>query len=149
MGVQYMKLTRFDDAVTAFRSALAITPDDFNAQLGCGVAFQNKRDFAQSEKYLREATKRTDDSPTAHMYLGITMVGLKRLAEAQKELERTVTLPGGDGLAKAHKYLGGVYWGTRNYKRAADELEKYLKLEPTAPDAERLRDTIKELRSKQ
>ena len=33
-------------------------------------------------------------------------------------------------------------------KRAADELETYLKLAPSAPDAERLRTTIKDLRAR-
>jgi hypothetical protein len=46
-------------------------------------------------------------------------------------------------------YLGGIYWGRREYRRAADALETYLKLAPQAPDAERIRSTIKELRSKQ
>jgi regulator of sirC expression with transglutaminase-like and TPR domain len=36
----------------------------------------------------------------------------------------------------------------KQYKRAADELEAYLKLAPSAPDAERLRTTIKELRAR-
>ena len=34
-------------------------------------------------------------------------------------------------------------------KEAVDELEKYLKLDPKAADAERIKGTIKELRSKQ
>jgi Tfp pilus assembly protein PilF len=33
-------------------------------------------------------------------------------------------------------------------KEAADELEKYLALDPKAPDAQRVRGTIKELRAK-
>jgi regulator of sirC expression with transglutaminase-like and TPR domain len=37
----------------------------------------------------------------------------------------------------------------RDYKRAADELETYLKLVPNAADAERTRATIKDLRAKQ
>jgi len=38
---------------------------------------------------------------------------------------------------------------SRKNQQAADELEKYLKLEPKAPDAERIKGTIKDLRSKQ
>jgi regulator of sirC expression with transglutaminase-like and TPR domain len=37
----------------------------------------------------------------------------------------------------------------KDHKRAADELETYLKLEPKASDAERIRAAIKDLRSKQ
>lgn len=52
-------------------------------------------------------------------------------------------------IAPAHRYLGGIYSGKRDYKRAAEELETYLKLSPKAADAERTRAAIKELRSKQ
>jgi regulator of sirC expression with transglutaminase-like and TPR domain len=52
-------------------------------------------------------------------------------------------------MGMGHYYLAGIYWGRREYSRAADALEAYLKLSPQAPDAERTRATIKELRSKQ
>ena len=39
-------------------------------------------------------------------------------------------------------------WRKHDYKQAADELEKYVKLEPKAPDAKKVRYTIKELRNK-
>ena len=55
---------------------------------------------------------------------------------------------GGDQVPYAHKYLGGLYWNRHEYKLAADELETYLKLVPDAPDAQRLRASIKEFRSK-
>ena len=34
-------------------------------------------------------------------------------------------------------------------QQAANELEKYVKLDPKAPDADRIKGTIKDLRSKQ
>ena len=71
----------------------------------------------------------------------------RQLDEAEKELQRAITL-GADEMSLAHYYLGGIYWGRREYKRAADELETYLRLAPQAPDAERVRNTIKELRGK-
>jgi tetratricopeptide (TPR) repeat protein len=82
------------------------------------------------------------------MYLGVTLIDLRRYDEAEKEFVRALSL-GGDSLSLPHYYLGGIYWQKRDYKRAADELEKYLKLSPKAPDAERTRAAIKELRGKQ
>ena len=71
-----------------------------------------------------------------------------RFEEAQKEFELTLST-GGENIALAHKYLGGLYMSAQKNKEAADELEKYLKLDPKAPDADRIKGTIKELRSKQ
>lgn len=71
----------------------------------------------------------------------------KKFGEARAEFE-TALKSGGDQMALAHKYLGGIYWQENEYARAADELEKYLALNPKAPDAEKIRGTIRELRGK-
>jgi regulator of sirC expression with transglutaminase-like and TPR domain len=92
--------------------------------------------------------KRNDGAATAHLYLGITLINLRNYLEAEKELQRAVSFASSE-LSMAHYYLGGIYWRNKEYKRAADELEKYLQETPKAPEAARIRETIKELRSKQ
>jgi len=76
------------------------------------------------------------------------LIKLKAYEDAQKELELAIS-NGGENLALAHKYLGGVYISTHKNKEAADELEKYLKLEPKTPDADRIKKSINDLRGKQ
>jgi tetratricopeptide (TPR) repeat protein len=147
MGAQYLKLGELEQALESLRSAVKLAPEAFSPRLNYGIALLNKKEFSQAETELRRALKKNDSSPTAHMYLGMSLISLRKLDEAEKELQRAVTL-GGDQMGLAHYYLGGVYWGRRDYRRAADELETYLRLAPQAPDAERVRNTIKELRSK-
>ncbi len=147
LGVQYLKLGQLDRALEALRSAVKFAPEAFSPRLNYGIALLNKKDFPQAETELRRALKKNEASPTAHLYLGLALINLKNHVEAEKELQRAVTL-GGNEMSLAHYYLGGIYWGRREYKRAADELETYLTLAPQAPDAERVRNTIKELRSK-
>ena len=107
-----------------------------------------EKKFNGSEAHLREAVKLKSPGPAAHYYLGMMLIKFKAYDEAQKELELAIS-NGGENLALAHKFLGGVYMSTHKNKEAADELEKYLKLEPKAPDAEKIKTSIKELRSKQ
>jgi tetratricopeptide (TPR) repeat protein len=147
MGAQYLKLGQLEQAIEALRSAVKHAPEAFGPRLNYGIALLNKKEFSQAETELRRALKKNDSSPTAHMYLGMSLISLRKLDEAEKELQRAVTL-GGDQMGLAHYYLGGIYWGRREYGRAADELETYLRLSPQAPDAERVRNTIKDLRSK-
>ncbi len=147
IGVQYLKLGQLEQALEALRSAVKFSPEAFSPRLNHGIALLNKKEFSQAEAELRQALKKNDSASTAHLYLGMTLISLRKHDEAEKELQRAVTL-GGDEMSLAHYYLGGIYWGRREYKRAADELETYLKLTPQAADAERLRSTIKELRSK-
>jgi tetratricopeptide (TPR) repeat protein len=147
LGVQYLKLGQPINAVDPLKSAVKLSPNAFTPELNLGIALLETLKFAEAETHLREALKRNDSAPTAHMYLGIVLVRLKRHEEAQKELELAITR-GGDNFALVHKYLGGLYMNAGRNKEAADELEKYLKLDPKASNAERIRGTIKELRSK-
>jgi tetratricopeptide (TPR) repeat protein len=96
---------------------------------------------------MREAIKKSEAAFMAHLYLGIVLAHLKSYTESEAELLKSISLAGGK-LGQAHYYLGGLYWKIGKYKRAADELEKYLELEPKAANADRVRSTIKDLRTK-
>lgn len=148
LGVQYLRLGQPDKAVETLRAALRIKPDEFTPRLNYGIALLEKKEVAEAEAQLREALKKNEASWAAHMYLGIALISLRNYDGAEKEMRRTLAL-GGDKLSLPHYYLGGIYWKNKDYKRAADELEIYLKLAPKAVEAERLRATIKELRAKQ
>jgi tetratricopeptide (TPR) repeat protein len=148
LGVQYLKLGQPDKAAESLQAALKLTPNDAGARLNYGFALLNQKKFEEAEAQLREVLKTNDAMPTAHMYLGITLMNQKKMDDAEAELLRAVASNSAE-VASAHRYLGGIYWGKREYKRAADELETYLKLSPKAPDAERTRAAIKELRDKQ
>jgi Flp pilus assembly protein TadD len=148
LGVQYMSLKQYDKAGEAFEALLKLKPADVTAHLNMGIVAFNKKKMEEAESHLRKALELKSAGPTAHYYLGLTLVSLKRYEDALKELELTVS-NGGENIALAHKYLGGLYMSSQKNRKAADELEKYLKLDPKAPDAERIKGTIKELRSKQ
>ncbi|MFS8085749.1 MAG: tetratricopeptide repeat protein [Acidobacteriota bacterium] len=147
LGLQYRKLTQWDKARETFEELLKLKPNDADVQTNLGMAFFNLKKFDEAEIHLRESVKLNGKIPTGHYYLGLTLVALKRYADAQTEFELAIT-NGGENLPQAHKYLGGIYMSTHRNKEAADELEKYLKLDPKAADAERIRTTVKELRSK-
>lgn len=148
LGVQYLKLGQTDNAIESLRAALSINADAVTPRLNYGIALLEKKNFTESEEQLRQVLKKNDSIATAHLYLGINMVRLRQYNDAEKELQRAVAL-GRDSMSLAHYYLGGIYWMKKEYKLAADELETYLKLAPKAQDADRIRATIKEMRSKQ
>lgn len=161
LGVQYMKLGQMDKAAETFEALVKLKPNDTAAHLDLGIALYNQSTSLFGEKKLEEAGQKADQAvtqlrqaltlnsqgPTAHYYLGLSLIKLKRYEEAQSELEAAIK-NGGENLALAHKFLGGLYMNTRP-KQAADELEKYLQLDPKAPNADQIRGTIKELRAKQ
>jgi Tfp pilus assembly protein PilF len=147
LGLLYMRAGRLEQALEEYKLAAKALPDDAFVQLNYGTALTQKKDFAEAEKQLRRALKRLDKSASGHMYLGVALIGLKNIDEAERELQQAAKL-GGEQMGAAHRYLGGIYWARRDYKKAADELETYLKFSPKAPDAEQTRAAIKDLRSK-
>ena len=147
LGVQYLKRGQLDKAEEALAKAVRLLPEASEPSLNYGIVLLQKKKFADAETQLRDAVKKNDGAFTAHLYLGITLIYIKNFADAEAELRRAISL-GGPKAGQAHYYLGGLYWETRNYSQAADELEIYLKLEPKATNAEKIRTTIKELRTK-
>ncbi len=161
LGMQYIKLSKFDKAAETYEELLKLGPGDTAAYLNYGIALNNlaaalktegkaedsAKRFAQAEEQFRQSIKLNASSPTAHYYLGITLISLRKYSEAQTELETSIK-HGGENYALAHKYLGGLYMNDNSRKKeAADELEKYLQLDPKARDADRIKETIKKLRN--
>jgi Flp pilus assembly protein TadD len=144
---QYMLLKQWDKASETYQALLKLKPNDITAHQNLGIAAYNKKSMEDAETHFRKALELKSPGPTAHYYLGLIFVATKRYPEAVPEFEAAIA-NGGENLALAHKFLGGLYMNSKP-QQAADELEKYLKLDPKAPDADRIKGTIKDLRSKQ
>ena len=147
LGVQYLKTSQAAKAAENLEAALKINPEDLRTKLNYGIALLNLKKLDEAEKALREVTRKNDALPTAHMYLGIVLASQKRLDDAEQELLKATASKSVE-VAQAHRYLGGIYWGKRDYKKAVDELETYLRLVPNAADGEKIRQIIKDLRVK-
>jgi tetratricopeptide (TPR) repeat protein len=148
LGSLYLRTNQLEKAVESLRAALGLNDKNPNVRLNYGIALLNKKEMAEAEREFREVIKADKTAATAHMYLGIALLGLKRNDEAETVLLQAISLKDDEKLAQAHRYLGGIYWGKGNYARAAEELEKYLKLAPNATDAAKIREIIRNLREK-
>lgn len=147
LGVLHMKLKEPAKAAEALSAALKLAPGDYAALITYGRALFDLQKYPESEAQFRKALDRNAASPSAHFYVGMILLKRQDLDGAEKSLTAAVKHGGGE-MAVAHYYLGGIYWGRKDYRRAADELETYLRLAPDAENAARVRATIKELRSK-
>lgn len=147
LGVQYLRKGQLDKAAEVFQKVLRLSPEAPEPSLNLGIVLLQQKKFPEAERQLRDALKRNEHTYTAHLYLGITLIYVKNYAEAETELRKAITI-GGLKASQAHYYLGGLYWQTGKNQQAADELENFLKLEPNAANADKLRSTIKDLRSK-
>ena len=145
LGVQYLKLNQLENADEAFQRALKITPDAFAALINRGIAnFMMKR-YGEAVPILRKALKKNDQSAVGHYFLGQALANLGMFEQAEKELLASLEL-GNEEMKEAHRLLAIIYTSRGAKKQAAGELEAYLKLAPDAPDAEKLKDVIRQLK---
>lgn len=146
LGVLYARAGKDKDALDAFAKAVAYDNDLNAAVLNFGAALTDARKFFEAEKYLAIALSRDIRQFRGHYYMGITQMNLGRLDIAEQAFLKAIELDG--KYAMAYYYLGGVYWAEKKYDKAADQLQKYLDLDPSAKNADKVRQSVRELRSK-
>ena len=147
LGSAYLKKNDTDNALEAFVKAISIKPDYLEAKYSGGYTQFLRKNYEVAAAVFDDVLKQKADMPEAQMYLGISLCYLKNNEAAEVFLKRSIAT-GGDRSALAHRYLGGIYLQQKKNTAAAAELQKYLDLVPKAPDANRLKETIAELRKK-
>lgn len=145
-GAALLKLNDLDKAVEAFVKALTIKPEYIEAKYGYGMASFQKKNYEVSEAVFRDVLKQKNDMAEAHLNLGISLFYLKNGNEAESELRAAIAAKGGEKLALGHLYLGQIYLMKKQNADAAAELQKYVDLAPKAPNAEKIKATIADLK---
>jgi len=145
LGVQYLKLNQLENADEAFQGALKIDPDAFAALINRGIANVMMKRYGEAVPVLRKALKKNDQSAVGHYFLGQALANLGLFEDAEKELLASLEL-GKEEMKEAHRLLAIIYASRGARKQAADQLEAYLKVAPNTPDAEKLKDKIRQLK---
>jgi tetratricopeptide (TPR) repeat protein len=145
MGVLYMKLNELQKADEALQTAIKIEPKAYMPRMNRGIVLVMMKRYADAEVLLREVIKTKQDLAVAHYFLGQAVAYQGKFDEAEKELLTSVEL-GGEQMKEAHRLLAIIYSSRGDNKNTIAQLETYLKLVPTTPDAEQLRAVIKKLK---
>jgi tetratricopeptide (TPR) repeat protein len=143
MGVLYLRLDELDKADEALRAALKINPEAYEPLVNRAVTLFRMAKFKETETVLRTTLKLKPDSAVAHYYLGRTLIKLGRNDEAESAFLTCIKLSPNE-FKEAHRLLAAIYLERGMSQRVVEELETYLKLVPTAPDAENLRKVIEQ-----
>jgi tetratricopeptide (TPR) repeat protein len=143
LGVQYLRLGKLDQADEALAQALKLAPDSATPLLTHGILLAVMGKFNLAVTELQTALKQKEQSANGHLYLGQALANLGRFAESEVQLTRAIEL-GGDEVKDAHRFLGAIYLQRGEREKGVAEFEIYLKLAPKAPDAEKVRQTIRQ-----
>lgn len=145
-GSALLKASEYDAAIKAFVEAISIKSDYLEAKYGYGLAMLEKKNYEVAEAVFRDVIKQKADMTEARMNLGISLFYLKNADAAAVELKTVVAATGGERLALAHLYLGQIYIQKKQKAEAVAELQKYLEMVPKAPNADRIKAVIADLK---
>ena len=147
LGVQYLKLGKYEAASEAFAKALKLAPDSFNLHLNSGISLFSLNKHAEAETQFAAALAKNEASGTAHLYRARALIGLNRLDDAAVDLKRAIEI-GGDDVKLAHRYLAGIYLEKGENVEAIKQLELYLQVSPGSKETDQIKNLIKELNKK-
>lgn len=147
-GNLLLKKNDLDGAIPLFVKAIELKPDYVEAKYGFGLAQFQKKNYEVSEQVFRDVLKQRTSMSEAHLNLGISLFYLKNVNDAETELKAAATAPDGERFALAHLFLGQIYMQRKANAAAIEELQKYLQLVPKAPNADRVKSAIEDLKKK-
>lgn len=149
LGTEYVQRKQYEEAAPYLTRAADVNKRSYSSFYWLGVANFNLKNMPAAIEALRSAVTIKPLSVNAQLFYGmlLRMDGNYELAEKALLQARSLTEKGAP-VAEVHWQLALLYEKTSRYKEAADELERFLKVQPETADAEKIRKLIDDLRAK-
>ena len=134
LGVAYMKLRRWNDAVETFAEFARLRPDAVDAAYLHALALFNAGRVEDSEREVRRALRLNAGAAEAHTLLGVILASRGTAnAEAADALSQAAAL--NPNSFDAHFYLGRVLYAQKDTAGAVRELRAAAALDPRHAEA--------------
>ncbi|HYK91708.1 MAG TPA: tetratricopeptide repeat protein [Acidobacteriota bacterium] len=135
------------EALKDFDQALKINPGYASALRGAGLCEYQQGRFAEATQHLEKAADAEPGNATTYLFWGVSSLALNRLDQAHAALTKALTIDP-NGAARAHVYLANLSIKEDKPQEAIAEIEAYLTAVPNAPDADKLRALLDQLKTK-
>ncbi len=137
------------DAATEYRRVLALKPDFFEAQFDLASVLEKQGQHDEALKEYEKAAALKPDDAEARYNVGAMLLKQNHFDQALPHLQAAAAIDSTHALAA--KALGFAYLQSekKDLVSARRYFERYLALEPNAPDAAEIRDLLAELKTSQ
>ena len=146
LGLEFVRLHRQTEATQELELARALNPRDARLYHAFGQVLFEQKKFALAAAVFEAAEKLNPSNAEARLMRGAALIETGRLKEAEDEISAADQISA-HKLPIVHLHLARVYEKRGERKRAADQLEFYLRKNPGAENATAIRDAIKKLRT--
>jgi tetratricopeptide (TPR) repeat protein len=148
LGFLYIDSEKDRLAIEPLTKSLQVNSRSAHAHLGLGIAYVNLGEPKEAIKELNAALALDRTDFRSHLYLGMALIDTGKLDEAEKSLKESYTIGGPTQARTAHLYLASIYSTRKEYQKAIAELETYLRENPKAPNAPKIREAIAKMKAK-
>lgn len=134
IGVVKTRQGLLGEALPAFQKAIDLSGGRYAwAEFGIGYLQYLEGKSEDAVTTLRRGLEVDENSPEGHLFLGMALLRLNRLEEAEKSAREALLR--NPNLALAYLVLSDVYGRQQEYQEQLQGLEAYLKLEPNGADS--------------
>jgi hypothetical protein len=150
LGNEYVVRKQYSEAAPYLIKAVDVNKRSYSSFYALGLVGYGLKNLPAAIEALGAATTINPQSISAHLFHGMVLRMNGDFEKAEKALLKAKSLSSEkiSPVAEIYWQLGLLYEKTARYKEAADQLERYLKIESKAPNAEQVKKLIADLRAK-
>jgi tetratricopeptide (TPR) repeat protein len=137
-GTMEMKLGHRDQAMQSFQTAIELSGGEYaRAEFGLGYLLYLQGKTSEAEPIVRRGLEVDGNSPEGHAILGMVLLRLDRLEEAEKSAQEALLRK--PDYAEAYLVLADVCARRHEYRVQIENLDAYLRLAPAGPANDKVR----------
>jgi len=138
VGLVESSLGKTEEAKGAFQKAIDLSGGRYAwAELGFGYVLYLEGKTEEAVSIIRRGLELDGNSPDGHFILGIALLRLNRLDEAEKSAREALLR--NPNFARAYILLADTYGRRHEYRAQLQGLDAYLRLEPKGPESQAVR----------
>ncbi|PYT82506.1 MAG: hypothetical protein DMG40_05740 [Acidobacteria bacterium] len=136
LGVAETSLGRRQEAMQNFQAAINVSGGRYaKAQFGIGYIYYLQGDARAAETNIRRGLQIDPNSPDGYVILGMALLRLNRVDEAEKSAREALLRD--PNLANAYLVLADSCSRRQDYREQIQDLDTYLRLDPSGPASQR------------
>ncbi len=136
-GIEHYNRQEWDAAITAYRRALAIAPNDTSAAFNLGLTYHKINDLDAAAIAFQQALEHEPDMIKSLYMLGLTERDRSNIPEALHLLNRVIRMQ--PDFVKAHQVLGRIYYREGRPDMTAIHFKRILEIDADTDEARRAR----------
>ena len=128
-GYAHRRLSQFDDAISAFKTAMSLDNSEYIPAYELGSLYREQKNYTEAERYLLQSLRNKSDNAKALNELGAVQRHLGKNSQSITSFNKAISLDPEDG--EPYMGLGDTYfYGMDDYKNAVDAYVKGLERDP-------------------